>query len=133
MGLQVRRRVGGGAQRGSLRVHLGLEGLVLQDGDDIGPERGVARVETEPLSVDMVADDLESPFARLGRTRRNASVLASSPRPHDLQQLDVFRLGPIAEARLGLALTSSTKLLCFQSMTDLRTTQITSVGARPRA
>ena len=133
MGLQIRRRIGGGAQRGSLRVHLGFEGLVLQDGDDIGPERGVARVETEPLSVDMVADDLESPFARLGRTRRKSSVLASSPRPHDLQQLDIFRLGPIAEARLGLALAASTKVLCVQAMTDLRTTHGTSVGARPRA
>ena len=26
-------------------VHLGFEALVLQDGDDIGPERGVARVQ----------------------------------------------------------------------------------------
>ena len=120
MGLQVRRRVGGGAQRGSLRVHLGLEGLVLQDGDDIGPERGVARVETEPLWVDMLADELQPLPTRRSRACRSASVLASRSRPHDFQQLDVFRLGPIAEARLGLALTSSTKLVCVQTMTDLR-------------
>ena len=110
-----------------------MEGLVLQDGDDIGPERRVARVETEPLRVDMAGDELQPPFARFGRTSRDESVQASRARPHDLQQLDVFRLGPIAEARLGLALTSSTKLLCVQTMTDLRTTQRTSVGARPRA
>ena len=110
-----------------------MEGLVLQDGDDIGPERGVARVETEPLWVDMLADELQPLPTRRSRACRSASVLASRSRPHDFQQLDVFRLGPIAEARLGLALTSSTKLLCVQTMTDLRTTQITSVGARPRA
>ena len=51
----------------------------------------------------------------------------------DLQQLDIFRLGPIAETRLGLALAASTKLLCVQAMTDLRTTHGTSVGARPQA
>ena len=44
--------------------HLGLEGLVLQDGDDIGPERGVARVETEPLWVDMLAGELQPLPAR---------------------------------------------------------------------
>ena len=115
------------------RVHLGFEALVLQDGDDIGRERGVAHVETEPLSVDMFADELQPLLARLVAACRNASVQASSPRPHDLQQLDIFRLGPIAEARLGLALAASTKLLCVQAMTDLRTTHGTSVGARPRA
>ena len=102
--------------------HLGLEGLVLQDGDDIGPERGVARVETEPLRVDMAGDELQPPFARFGRTGRDESVQASRARPHDLQQLHIFRLGPVAKARLGLALPASTKLLCVQAMTDLRTT-----------
>ena len=37
-------------------------------------------------------------------------------------KLHVFRLGPVAEARLGFALPASTKLLCVQAMTDLRTT-----------
>ena len=112
---------------------MGSEDFILQDGDDIGCEGGVALVQSEPLPVDMFADELQPVLACRSRACRSASVLASRSRPHDLQQLDVFRLGPIAEARLGLALTSSTKLLCFQSMTDLRTTQITSVRARPRA
>ena len=73
-----------------------------------------------PLRVDMFADELQPLLARLVAACRNASVQASSPRPHDLQQLDIFRLCPIAEARLGLALAASTKLLCVQAMTDLR-------------
>ena len=99
---------------------------------DAGSERGVL-VQSEPLPVDMFADELQPVLACRSGASLSASVLAACTRPHDLQQLHVFRLGPIAEARLGLALTSSTKLLCVQTMTDLRTTQITSVGARPRA
>ena len=67
----------------------------------------------------MFADELQPLLARLVAACRNASVQASSPRPHDLQKLDIFRLGPIAEARLGLALAASTKLLGVQAMADL--------------